>query len=72
MIKYPEVQIKESLLPAKRWKLNDQGRWRQYSSDGEEVKLANYPPCPELPQQLNLPQYTDSDYETMLQGKEKG
>ena len=63
MIKYSEIEIKDSLLPSKKWKINEEGKWRAYSQDGEELFLSNYPVHQELPQELSLPSYSDSEYQ---------
>ncbi len=67
MIRLPEIKIESSLLPSKKWKINEQGKWRAYSQDEQELLLANYPVHNELPQQLTLPTYSDTDYERSFQ-----
>ena len=69
MIKFAEVEVKDSLLPCKNWKLNEEGKWRPYLAEGQELCLPNYPVYKELPQELSLTSYTDAEYEQHFQGK---
>jgi hypothetical protein len=59
MIKVPFYEIKESILPSRKWKLNDEGKWRAT----EGVELSNYEMAVEFPLKINLPAYTEVDYE---------
>lgn len=58
-MKVPVYKFKESIVPAKRWNLNERGCWRRLEGfDG-----TNYEVAPELPLTINLPAYHEVDYE---------
>lgn len=59
MIKVPVYEIKESILPARRWNLNEEGKWRV--ADG--IELPNYEKAVEYPLKIRLPAYNEVDYE---------
>jgi hypothetical protein len=59
MIKVPFYEINESILPARRWNLNEEGKWRVT----EGVESSNYEPAVEFPLKINLPAYSEVDYE---------
>jgi hypothetical protein len=63
MIRYPEIEIKDSLLPSKKWEIDENGKWRAYSWDEKELSLPNYPVHRELPQELTLNPYSGSEYQ---------
>lgn len=66
MIKVPFYEFKESILPSKRWKLNEEGKWRPNS---EDLSCTNYEIMKEFPLKLDLPAYNEVDYESNFSGK---
>ena len=60
MIKVPFYEIKESVLPARKWSLNEEGKWRI----SEGVELLNYEKAVEFPLKINLPAFNEVEYET--------
>ena len=64
MMKVPVYEIKESILPAKKWNLNEEGKWRD--SDGSE--RSNYEVSKEFPLKIDLPAYSEVDYEANFSG----
>ena len=74
MIKVPFYEIKESILPAKRWKLNEKGNWRPFSRSDmgkdelELIRGTNYEIYKSFPLKLELPAYFEVDYETNFSG----
>lgn len=64
MIKVPVYEIKESILPARKWKLNEEGKWRV----ADEGELLNYDKAMEYPLRINLPAYNEVDYEANFSG----
>lgn len=65
MIKVPVYELKESILPAKKWNLNEEGKWRPFDSlmSGTAYEIAK-----EFPVKLELPAYNEADYETNFSG----
>lgn len=63
-MKVPVYEIKESMLPARKWKLNEERKWRV--SDG--VELSNYEVAKDFPLKIELPAYNKVDYETNFSG----
>lgn len=59
MIQVPSYEIKESILPARKWNLNEEGKWRVF----EEVELLNYEKSVEFQLKINLPAYNEVEYE---------
>lgn len=59
MIKVPFYEIKESTLPARKWNLNEEGKWRV--SGG--VELLNYEKAVEFQLKISLPAYNEVEYE---------
>ena len=64
MIRAPFYQFRESILPARRWNSNGEGKWRPV--DGNE---GNYDVYNELPLHVMLPAYKEVDYESNFSGK---
>lgn len=67
MIKVPVYEIKESILPARKWNLNELGKWRV--ADGG--KVLNYEEAMEFPLRINLPAYNEVDYEANFSSKKR-
>lgn len=63
-MKVPVYEIKESILPARKWNLNEEGKWRV--SDG--TALSNYEVAKEFPLKIDLPAYNEVDYEANFSG----
>lgn len=66
MIRVPYYNFSESILPARKWKLNEEGKWRLRNNLGIEIESKNYPPSVEYPVELVIPTYTDQEYESSL------
>ena len=65
MTKVPVYEIKESILPARKWILNEEGKWRVEG----DVELWNYEKAVEFPLKINLPAYNEVDYEANFSSK---
>lgn len=61
MTRVPVYEISESILPARKWKLNEEGKWR-LADEGEF--LNNYEAAREFPVKITLPACNEVDYET--------
>jgi len=69
MIKVPFYEIKESILPARKWNLNEEGKWRIFEEVEVEVELLNYEKAVEFPLKINLPAFNEVEYETNFSSK---
>lgn len=58
-MKVPFYEFRESILPAKKWNLNEEGCWRRL----EGLEGTNYELAQDLPLKISLPAYNEVDYE---------
>lgn len=63
MIQTPFYEFRESILPARRWNLTEDGKWRP-----ENGQMGNYEIYNELPLNVALPAYKEVDYESNFSG----
>ena len=63
MNRVPFYELRESILPSRRWNLIEEGKWRP--DDGIE---GNYEVYREFPLHLTLPDYKEVDYESNFTG----
>lgn len=63
MIQTPFYEFRESILPARRWKLTEDRKWRP-----ENGQMGNYEIYTELPLNIVLPAYKEVDYESNFSG----
>lgn len=69
MIKVPVYEINESILPARRWNINEEGKWRPENFENDQNSLifgTNYEIAKEFPLKFELSALKELDYDTNL------